>query len=148
MTATEIEALKLAKGYLLTAEGRLYDHVSKTFGWLMATLFAANGGAIIALLGSGKDASLGVLGWFASGLLLSILMGVLTTFWSLLASNRMIKARTSIDVALLTGVPDNDTLNELVARSSLNWKTWVPTYVGVASFACIVGGMLTFACRH
>ena len=81
MTGQEDKVLDLLRAHLITTEGRLHDHVATTFRWLMATLFAANGGAILALFGAAQH---GVtidgagLSWFGAGVFLSILMGLLS----------------------------------------------------------------------
>ena len=74
--------LRILKSILTTSETQLFDHLGTTFRWLMATLFAANGGSILALLQ--REAPLlnldrEALAWFAAGMLLSILMGALST---------------------------------------------------------------------
>ena len=59
----------------------------------------------------------------------------------------IVNARLSIDQSLLTRVTNKEVLDELVARQSLTWKTWVPSYAGVASFFCLIVGMLAIASR-
>lgn len=147
MTEIEIEMLKIVRTTLVTTEARLYDHISTTFRWLMATLFAANGGAIIALLGSVQRANVCALGWFAAGLILSITMGILSGIWSFRAVNSIEAARWSIDQSLLTRETDDELLNKLVGRMKLTWKTWVPSYAGVASLVCVIVGMVAIACQ-
>ena len=53
MSQLEADMLKNARGQLVTGEARLFDHAATTFRWFMATLFAANGGAIIGIFGLG-----------------------------------------------------------------------------------------------
>lgn len=146
MTDIEIEMFKIIRTTLVTSEARLYDHISTTFRWLMATLFAANGGAIIALLSSPQRANVSALGWFAAGLILSIVMGILSSIWAFRALTSIERARWSIDQSLLTRETDTELLNNLVARLTLTWKTWVPSYAGVASLVCLLIGMLVIAC--
>lgn len=100
MTEIEIEMLKIIRSQLITSEARLFDHVSTTFRWLMATLFAANGGAIIAVLGSTQSANVSALGWFAAGLVLSILMGILSCIWAF----RAISGWCGSPLAFLAGI--------------------------------------------
>lgn len=151
MTQLEAELLKIIRGQLVTGEARLSDHAQTAFRWLMATLFAANGGAILAVPGLGgssdQPANLIALGCFATGLALSIVMGALSIVWSFLAGLRMDKVRWSIDQSLLTGAIDQQALDKFVAQVNFTWKTWIPSYVGGASFVCLIGGMLAVACR-
>jgi hypothetical protein len=151
MTVIEAELLKIVRNTLVTGEARLFDHVSTTFRWLTATLFAANGGAIIGLLGwsdANKHGVLSALGWFAAGLVLSILMGALSAIWAILAIKPMVTTRIAIDHSLLTGVvPDKQAFDDLAARNAWTWKTWVPSYAGGASLLCLMVGMLLIACR-
>ena len=146
MNETEIELLKIVRSDLVTGEARIYDHVSATFRWLMATLFAANGGAIVVVLSSTKSANLGALGWFAGGLVLSILMATISSIWAYRAAAKIMKARVSIDQSLLTGVVDIAAFNDFVGQTALNWKTWVPSYAGAASLTCLIVGMVVIAC--
>jgi hypothetical protein len=150
MTAVEIEMLKIVRSQLIVSEARLFDHVSTTFRWLMATLFAANGGAIIGLLGwngANQHGGLSAIGWFAAGLVLSILMGTLSAIWAFRSISPIVTTRLLIDQWLLTGEENKLVLDDLVARHSLTWKTWVPSYAGGASLACLIIGMLEIACR-
>jgi len=149
MTDLDAEALKILRDYLVKSEARLYDHVATTFRWLMATLFAANGGAILAILdqhGSRKASAI-ALAWFASGLIFSIAMGIASGFVSYRAVVRLETARLQIDECLLTGANNQKVLEDFVARNQISWKTWTPSYFGVASFACLIVGILMFASR-
>jgi hypothetical protein len=149
MTDTEAELLKIVRATLVTGEARLFDHLFTTFRWLLATLFAANGGAIIGLLGW-KDASnhggYTALGWFAVGLVLSILMGVVSTIGAVRGIVAIERSRLSIDQSLLTRVvPDKQVFDDLIARNKPTWKTWTAAYVGGASLLCLIVGMLVIA---
>jgi hypothetical protein len=115
----------------------------------MATLFAANGGAIIALLGSGSPAFKAnntALGCFAGGLLLSILMGILSGIWGHRASVRIIAARLKIDQSLLERAVNQQVFADLSSEKP-TWKTWVPSYTGSASFVCLVLGIMAIGWR-
>src|SRR2546427_359535 len=87
MTESETKLTIFLRDWLATSESRLYEHITSTFRWLLGTLFAANGGAIIAVLNAAKtDATHALyssLMWFAFGLLLSIGMGIASAFISL-----------------------------------------------------------------
>lgn len=144
MTGQEEKVLDLLRTHLMTSEGRLHDHVATTFRWLMATLFAANGGAILALVqttSSGGSIAPTALGWFAGGVFLSILMGLLSSFWGHRASVRVTTTRFRIERAMLEGAMNPEILADISAQKP-NWKTWVPSYVGILSFACFTAGML------
>lgn len=145
MTGQEDKVLDLLRTHLITTEGRLYDHVATTFRWLMATLFAANGGAILALFGAAQH---GVtidgagLSWFGAGVFLSILMGLLSSFWGHRASVRVTTTRFKIDRAFLEGAMNHEILADIAAQKP-SWKTWVPSYVGILAFLCLTAGMLS-----
>lgn len=144
MTEIEAKALSLIQSNLVTAEARLFDHLMITFRWLMATLFAANGGAILAMSGSSPvafSATRMSLGWFAAGLILSISMGILSGLWSYRASTQIIKSKLKVDQSLIEGVLDPSILQNLYAVK-LTWKTWVPSYAGLASLVCLIIGIL------
>ena len=134
MNDAEAEILKVVRNSLMTGEGRLFDHVNATFRWLMATLFAANGGAIIGLLGwndVSRHGGYSALGWFAGGLVLSILMGTFSAVGALVAIKPIETARLAIDQALITRVlPEKEVFDGLVARNRPSWKTWVASYTG------------------
>ena len=145
MTGQEDKVLDLLRTHLRTAEGRRHDHVATTFRWLMATLFAANGGAILALFGAaehGVKPSIAALSWFAAGVFLSVLMGLLSSFWSHRASIRVTTTRFKIDRAFLEGAMNHEILADIAAQKP-NWKTWVPSYVGILAFLCLTAGMLS-----
>lgn len=147
MTESEKELLKVVKSILTTSEAQLFDHLGTTFRWLMATLFAANGGSILALvqretplLSSNK----GALAWFAAGMLLSILMGALSTLWGQLAYVRLFKIRMKVEQSLIEGTTNEEIVPALNAEKP-TWKTWVPSYAGILSFTCLLIGILTIA---
>jgi hypothetical protein len=145
MTGQEDKVLDLLRTHLMTTEGRLHDHVATTFRWLMATLFAANGGAILALFGAAEhrvQVSTTALSWFGAGVFLSILMGLLSSFWGHRASIRVTTTRFKIDRAFLEGVMNPEILADISAQKP-NWKTWVPSYVGILAFLCLTAGMLS-----
>jgi hypothetical protein len=151
MTDVQAELLKIIRAQLITSEARLFEHVSNTFRWLMATLFTANGGAIIGLLGWNDATNRGAyaaLGWFAAGVVLSILMGTLSCIKAARAIWPMERTRLSIDQSLVEGTsPDKQIFDDLVRRNRVSWKTWYPAYTGGASLLCLIVGMLEIACR-
>jgi len=91
-------ALEYLSRELATNETRIYDHIAVTFRWVMGTLFAANGGAIIAILGrfSHSTDELYPLAWFAAGTILSLLVGILSAFMGLRVMAPIIRARAKV----------------------------------------------------
>lgn len=140
-------ALQYVAEEIAKAEARIYEHVSTTFRWLMATLFTANGGAIVALLA--HDVRLGgslyALACFAAGTICSLLMGVLSTWMGHRAAPQLMNARGEVHQALITGDASEaqQVLANLVADQRMNWKKWSPTYAGLASLAFFIGGIAT-----
>jgi len=145
MNLEERKAIEVVRDELFTAETRIFDQVSATFRWVMATLFAANGGAIIALFGRDLDRPLRLcaLGWFALGVVFSILMGAASSLMAGLAMTRMTKARLQMVEGLILGTVPKEALDSFLERQKITWKTWTPSYLGVASFLCFVGGLVT-----
>jgi hypothetical protein len=148
MTESETKLAVFFRDWLQTAEGRLYEHVSHMFRWLLATLFAANGGAILAVMSSAKETQ----DWhrtalcsFAAGLVLSIGMGIASAFIGLRATGSISRARVETEKALAGVEADENAIHDLVRQSQVTWKRFLPTYVGVASFLCLIIGMLIIA---
>ncbi len=126
------------------SEARLYEHIASTFRWLMATLFAANGGAIIGVL-SGPNESVRAfrdgLTWFAIGLLLNVGMGIASAIISLRFIGVIQRARVEIEQVLAGKESDGTSIQEMVKRGRVTWKRFVPTYIGIASFVSLFIGM-------
>jgi hypothetical protein len=129
------------------SEGRLYEHVAAMYRWLLATLFAANGGAMLALLGHEKNlpGELYALGWFALGVISSLLMGTASAVFGLRASTAITKARVMVEEGLLTGIPAKQEILELLVSQKPTWKTWTPSYLGGASLLFFIIGLGTIA---
>jgi hypothetical protein len=149
MEQSDRRAIELVRGELQVGEARLYEHISRTFQWLMATLFTANGGASIALLGDGAHDLPGriyALVWFALGLVSSLLIGGLSIVVALQASNRSAAMRTRLEGCLIMEeTPPQKELLDFVDANRPNWKTWFPSYAGAASFTFFVIGIGTIA---
>jgi hypothetical protein len=149
MDQQDHQALEFLSSELTLVENRLYEHISTTFRWLMATLVTANGGAIVALLSEGANlrGTENAVAWFAAGLVLSLLMGVLSAFWGHRAIPAITKARSAIRQGLIMGdiTPAKQAVEDLLAQQRPTWKTWVPTYAGLGSLACFVIGLITIA---
>lgn len=143
-------ALEYLSRELAMGEGRLYEHVATTFRWLMATLFAANGAALIALVGAGEWLPGGAyaMAWLAAGVALSLVMGILSTFLGYRAVTPISGVRAKVNVGLITGEIGNlkQELVSLGENQKMTWKKWSPTYAGLASFTCFVAGIAVIAC--
>lgn len=110
----------------------------------MATLFAANGGAVVALLGPGSSlpGKLYAMAWFAIGIILSIGMGALSALSGLRTSLAVVKAQTDIQGGLITDKVPTSTI-EALNEHKPSWRTYVPTFVGVGSLVFFVTGIAT-----
>lgn len=149
MNPVEAEALKIIRTDLITGEGRIFEHVATTFRWLMGSLLAVNGGAIVAMLGSDNpliNSNAAALRFFAVGLVFSVLIGSLSSIWGLRAAGRWANIRAKVDRSLLEGVVDKDIVPDMT-KEKPNWKTWVPSYAGGVSFVCFIAGVLAVAAR-
>jgi hypothetical protein len=142
-------ALEYLSRELATNETRIYEHITITFRWLMATLFTANGGATIALLSNGTQfrGELFALGAFATGIIFSLLMGILSAFMGHRVMSPLTNAKAKVHQGLITGntTDAEEALKVLVQKQTMNWKLWSPTYSGLLSFACFVIGVVTIA---
>lgn len=147
MEPVDRQALELLRDALALSESRIYDHVSTTFRWLMATLFAANGGAIIALLSDGAEPlrTFRALGWFAAGVILAIVMGAVSSFAGYRTAAAIWSARMQVEQGLLTNTVPNEAIADFTAKQKPSWKTFIPTDVGVASLVCFIIGAGTVA---
>jgi hypothetical protein len=142
-------ALEYLDGEIAKAEARLYEHVSTTFRWIMATLFAANGGAVLALLGPGAalPQSYHAAGWFTAGVVFCLLMGVLSMLMAHLQVLAFTHARGSARNALITSNLElaQDAVSTLNKKAKMTWWKWSPSYAGLASLSCFVLGAITLA---
>lgn len=147
MDEKERNALEILRDTLMTSEARIYEHVTTTFRWLMATLFTANGGAVVAFMNRSLDAhgSRAALGWFAVGVILALLMGVLSTFVGYRSSVAIMAARMHVERALITDEHPKATVEKFTTRQKPTWRTWMPSFAGIGSLVCFVGGAATVA---
>lgn len=147
MDEKERKALEILRHTLLNSEARIYEHVTTTFRWLMATLFTANGGAVIALVdhGVGVHGSRAALGWFAVGVIFALLMGILSTFVSYRSSLAIMAARMHVENGLISDELPKAALEELTCKQKPSWRTWMPSLAGIASLLCFVAGAGTAA---
>jgi hypothetical protein len=150
MNEEDRQAIEFARAEFAVAEARLYEHVSSTFRWLMATLFAANGGGLIALLGDGAHdlpGRLWALCWFALGVVGALVMGSLSALSAFRATKPLTDLRVKIVEGLVTDKSDPTlkALQDFNERTRPTWKTWTPTYAGIVSLGLFIVGLATIA---
>jgi hypothetical protein len=150
LNETVRKAIQAAHDEFLTAEARLYDHTSSTYRWLMATLFTANGGGLVALFGKGEEQMIPLCAfvWFALGLIFSILIGALSCFVSYRVSSKMAKARAKMNEGLIGDDADEHFVDEvlrMLKEMKPTWKIWFPSYAAGASLVFLILGMIAVA---
>lgn len=131
----------------MTSEARIYEHVTTTFRWLMATLFTANGAGVLALIDHGSHMRGGraALGWFAVGVILALVMGVLSTFVAYRTSVAIMEARMHVERRLISDEPPMAAVEDFTNKQKPTWKTLMPSFAGIGSLVCFVGGAATVA---
>lgn len=67
MTTDESDVLAHVNSVMSVSEARLFEQVNTSFNWLLGTLFAANGGAVIAIVSRETLVSPLSLALFAAG---------------------------------------------------------------------------------
>ena len=130
---------------IITYETRAYEHVAAMFRWILATLFTANGGAIVAVLSHSDVVSLLALGCFAVGLVLSLFVGVASIFAGLRMTTKLNIAKVVADTMLLDGVDRGQELIEKLDSFKITWKSYLPGFIGGASLLCLIAGMIAVA---
>ena len=139
------EALKFARDFFALSEARLYDQISATFRWVLATMFAANGGAVLGLLGSsdeGLPGKIWAVGWFSLGVVFAILMGVSSIFVTM----KMAPKVNAIYVKAQEGlVHDKDVSTDVVTMANDLRIDWTPSRLGFVSFGFFILGLATIA---
>lgn len=133
---------------LANSEARLYATVDTNFRWVLATLFAANGGALVALLSRDSLASTTPLAFFAGGVVASILMGVGQSIYG----TKALLALTDVQMTFVAFVADQasfeDYQTKMAALEEFKLEKWGMYLAGFASFALLIGGMMAFACTY
>lgn len=138
------EALTFARDFFALSEARLYDQISATFRWVLAAMFAANGGSVLGLLGSDKElpGKMWAACWFSVGVVFAILMGVSSIFVTL----RMAPKITAIYLKAQEGlVHENDVSTEVVTMANEIKVDWTPSRLGFVSFGFFILGLFTIA---
>lgn len=141
------KVLEFVRDHFALGETRLYEHISATFRWLMATLFVANGGAIVALV-SGEAHLPGkyfAAGWFAIGVVFTFLMGITSTISAFRAANAIGLMRMQVEQGLIENRDVSAEIAKFAETQKLSWKTWIPSYLGVVSLGFFIAGVSTIA---
>jgi hypothetical protein len=133
---------------LATSEARLYEQLNTGFNWLLATLFTAHGGALVALLSNENlsvHPSRAALVCFSVGLVLSILMGLGNVAYAALAIIPTTKIRMSF-VAFQSGkAAFEDVLESMKSLDKeFGFVKWATYASGVLSVVALVCGMAFF----
>ena len=147
MTQIPDEQRQLLSGLasdLQTGESRIFTQVESTFKWLMATLWASNGGALVACLGAGEFAArLGALPFvlFTIGLVLSILMGLVNLLYSQRSMAPIIELKNIFVIGATMGEFSDEEVEPLmdkIKRSTVfRWPLWGS---GIGSLAFFIAG--------
>lgn len=138
------DALTFARDLFARSEARLYDQISATFRWVLATMFTANGGAVLGLLGTDNEfpGQIWAAGWFSLGVVFAILMGISSIFASLKAAPKInaiyVKAQEGL-------VHDQDVSTEIVTMANDMKVDWTPSHLGFVSFGFFILGLATIA---
>jgi hypothetical protein len=143
MDEKEAKALAVLDGHLTVSEGRLYDHISSMFKWLVATLFAANGGALLSMTHTSRDGGPSCSAWFFGiGLICSIAVGMSSSLVAMLSSRDITVTRTQIQIATLNGMIDDALRTKLSTVKSASIWIWTPVAIGVFSFLMLTIGLV------
>ena len=146
MTIEPGDVLEHVNTVMSTSEARLYDQVNSSFNWLLGTLFAANGGALVALVTRDAAVSALPLALFAGGVVCSILMGLANAVYAAKAIMPTTDIRMTL-VLLAAGKASLEQLQQKMgALDGITWLKWPMYGLGVASLICLIGGMVAFAC--
>lgn len=145
------ELLRGLSSDLQTAESRLFTQVESTFKWLMATLWASNGGALLATIGAQEFAQkLGLLPFvcFAVGLVLSLIMGLINLLYCSRSMLPITELKNLFVIGSTVGDFDPDDVQPLVDRINrstiFKWPLWAS---GIGSLVLLVIGAATAAVR-
>lgn len=129
-------------------EARLYEQVNVSFHWLLATLFAANGGALVTLLGRDVVASTLPLAFFAGGIVASILMGLANAIYA----TKSLLTLTDLKMTFVAFAAEQASFEELqgkiAALEGFKLMKWAMYVAGIVSLALLIGGMIAFACTY
>ena len=143
MEEQEEKALVLLDKHLTVFEQRLYDHISSMFKWLVATLFAANGGALLSMRENATAATVPCSAWFFGfGLLCAIFVGMSSSLVAMLANRDVTVTRTQIQIATLMNHIDDPLRAKLSTVKNPSIWIWSPVALGIISFVLFTTGMI------
>jgi hypothetical protein len=142
-------ALEFLSREFASTEAGLYDHIATSFRWVMATLFAANSGAVVALLNADRSLPGGryPLGWFTAGMILSLVMGSLSVVMAQRQRALLAAARASVNQGLIMDDAEaaDRALDEFKQKAEAAWWRDLPTYAGLCALICFIVGVLIIA---
>jgi hypothetical protein len=146
MEKHEADVIRHLASVLESSEARLYEQVAISFRWLIGTLFAANGGAILMILGSESIApKVGLLPLvlFAVGMLCSIFMSLTGSLYAAIAAKPLNELRTLLAMNLATGqLTPNDVEQKTAAMSRSTMLKWPLFVFEFASIATLIAGLV------
>ncbi|HTN14332.1 MAG TPA: hypothetical protein VL094_05965 [Sphingomonadaceae bacterium] len=146
MEDSQKDVLKHVNAVMETSEARLYDQVNTSFNWLLGTLFAANGGAIVALVSRETSISTVSLGLFAAGVICSILMGFANAAYAAKAIMPTTDIRMTLALLEAGEASIQQLEDKMKALEGITWLKWPMYGAGVLSLTFLIGGMISFAC--
>ena len=145
MSNSVSEAMHHSIASIATSEARLYEQVQTSFNWVLGTLFASNGGAIVALVGRDGPVAACALACFAVGVVFSILMGIASALYASKAIMPMTDILMTMRL-LVTGDATPAQLQEkMKALDAFGLHKWAMHGAGYVSLASLILGMIAFA---
>ena len=148
MDNADDDVFRHVSSVLGTSEARLYDQVNSSFSWVLGTLFTSNGGALVALLSRAVDAphsSAWPLGFFAAGVICSILLGIANAAYA----TKTLLPTTDLRMTLALLGAGEATLDELKVKMAAldNFKGLKSALYGsgLLSLGFLISGMFAFA---
>lgn len=143
MDAKEGKALAILDAHFTIFEGRIHEHISSMFKWLVATLFVANGGALLFLAKERSADEMSCSVWFFGiGLICSLLVGITSSLVALFTGRDLAKLRSQIQVATLNEEIDDDLRLKLSTPKKASIWIWTPAAIGILSFVLFSTGLI------
>ena len=139
------DVMQHSMAMIATGEARLYEQVQASFNWLLGTLFASNGGALIALVGRDDPVAPCPLACFAAGVVFSILMGLASTVYASKAIIPMTDVLMTMRLLVAGEATPEQLQDKMSALNAFGPYKWAMHGAGYLSLACLVIGMITFA---
>jgi len=146
MEKHEADVVRHLATVLESSEARLYEQVASSFRWLMATLFAANGGSIISILSSESIAlkvGMTPLIFFAIGMICSICISLLASLYAAVAAKPLNELRMLVVMNLATGqVSSKEVEQKTAAMNRTTVLKWPLLFFQIASIGCLIVGLI------